>query len=186
MTQARTALNEGNREKARAAYRTAAQTYPTEKLPWQRLSEDYFNAQDYGNAVIAAQEVLQRDGQDNLAHSILAVSGLRLTAGSLLALRQDTTYSVGSRDEAITVARALRDTLGAAALLPPPASNNPAQRLKKPAPSAASVAVPAVVQRQSAAAPSTLPTVVPVAATTLPATKPSSPAPAGNPLDKLK
>ncbi|NML19037.1 tetratricopeptide repeat protein [Azohydromonas caseinilytica] len=140
MTQAKLALSEGNQEKARTAYRAAAQSHPTEKLPWLRLSENYFNAQDYGNAILMAQEALQRDGQDHVAHSILAVSGLRITAGSLVALRQEGSYPVGSRDEAITVARALRDTLGAASLLTPP-SQPSVSRLKKP-----------VVQRPAASA----------------------------------
>lgn len=135
MARAKQAANEGNTEKSRAAYRAAAQNYPTEKAPWLKLSEDYFNAQDYGNAVIAAQEALQRDMQDTLAHSILAVSGLRLTAGSLGALRQDGNLSVGSRDEAISVARALRDALGANSLLTPVPAPATA-RGKKPLPTA--------------------------------------------------
>ncbi|WP_157269470.1 hypothetical protein [Azohydromonas aeria] len=196
--QARTALNEGNREKARAAYRAAAQSHPAEKLPWLRLSEDYFNAQDYGNAVIAAQEALQRDGQDHVAHSILAMSGLRLAAGSLVALRQDTAYPVGSRDEAITVARSLRDALGATALLAPAASGSPANRPRKPAPPPGAAVMPTVpgpataaagagtAHRAAATTPFAAPAVVPVSGTALPAARTAAPAPSGSPLDKLK
>ena len=178
MARARTAVGEGQREKARAAYRAAAQSYPAEKLPWLKLSEDYFHAQDYGNAVLAAQEALQRDGEDSLAHSILAVSGLRLTAGSLVALRQDGGFPVGSRDEAITVARALRDTLGATALLTPAPANNAALRAKK-------LAVPASATTTQRPSPSgASPSIVPTAATSTPAAR--TPTPSGSPFDKLK
>jgi hypothetical protein len=62
--------------------------------------------------VLAGQEVLERDPQDTTANSLLAVSGLRITAGSLKALRKDAEYPVGSREEALAVTRSLRETLG--------------------------------------------------------------------------
>lgn len=172
MGQARIALAEGSQDKARAAYRAAAQSFPAEKLPWLKLAENYFNAQDYGNAVLAAQEALQRDSQDNFAHSVLAVSGLRITAGSLIGLRQEGAYPVGSRDEAITVARALRDTLGATSLLTSPQST--ASRPKKsvmprpPMPAGTVNVLPAVATPGSMARPS------------------ATAVPASNPFDKLK
>jgi hypothetical protein len=199
MARARQAANEGNTEKTRDAYRSAAQNYPTEKMPWLKLSEDYFNAQDYGHAVLAAQEALQRDTQDHLAHSILAVSGLRLTAGSLVALRQEGSLPVGSRDEAISVARALRDTLGATSLLAPPAPANANTRGRKPAPASAATAVstqrpaglataPAAPMAAgvvpTAATPAATPGVAP--ATAPAAARPPAAKPAGNPFDKLK
>ena len=174
MARARTAAGEGQREKARAAYRAAAQSHPTEKLPWLKLAEDYFQAQDYGNAVLAAQEALQRDREDSVAHSVLAVSGLRLTAGSLVALRQEGSYPVGSRDEAITVARALRDTLGATSLLTPAPQNNVAARSKK-------ASAPGAQRPAPAAAGSAF---VPTAATPAPAARGT--AQGGSPFDKLK
>ncbi len=193
MARARQAASEGNTEKTRDAYRSAAQNYPTEKMPWLKLSEDYFNAQDYGHAVLAAQEALQRDTQDSLAHSILAVSGLRLTAGSLVALRQEASLPVGSRDEAISVARALRDTLGATSLLAPPAPANANARARKPAavstqrpaglataPAAPAAATVVPTSATPAATPGVAPAGVPGGART------PAPKPAGNPFDKLK
>lgn len=118
MQQAQTASKEGQRERARQAWRSAAKAYPTQKAPWQRLAEDYFEAADYGNAILAAQEVLQRDDQDTLAHSVLAVSGLRLSTVSLVALRERTNYPVGSREEAVGLTRAMREALGENALVP--------------------------------------------------------------------
>jgi hypothetical protein len=195
MARARLAANEGRPEQARTFYRAAAQNYPAEKLPWLKLSEDYFNAQDYGNAVIAAQEALQRDGQDAIAHSILAISGLRLTGGSLMALRQDSALTVGSRDEAIAMARALRDTLGAASLLAPAVTANTGRPTKKPPPAGASAAGQAAMQRPGmavttgATGSTTGAGIVPTAAMAAPgapAIKPAYAVPAGNPLDKLK
>jgi hypothetical protein len=112
LSQATQAQADGQREKARGFYRDAAKAYPTDKTPWLKLAEDYFAAGDYGNAVLAGQEVLERDPQDTTANSLLAVSGLRITAGSLKALRKDAEYPVGSREEALAVTRSLRETLG--------------------------------------------------------------------------
>ncbi len=130
------AILANDHSKAREAWRAAAKDYPTAKLPWLKLSEDYFNTGDYGNAVLAAQETLQRDPRDRLANSVLAVSGLRLTAGSLAALRADGAYAVGSRDEAVAVTRALRDALGEPVLVPPPEPTPQRKRYVKPARSA--------------------------------------------------
>ena len=160
------ALKEGDHVKARDAWRTAARDYPTAKQPWLKLSEDYFNAADYGNAVLAAQEALQRDPRDRTANSVLAVSGLRLTAGSLAALREDGSYPVGSRSEAVSVTMALREALGEPVLVPPPDS---ASKTKKPVARRAGRPNGA----ESADAPASPP--------------PASPPPAsGNPLNKLK
>ncbi|WP_022980301.1 M48 family metallopeptidase [Ideonella sp. B508-1] len=167
LAQASQAQADGQREKARGFYRDAAKAYPTDKTPWLKLAEDYFAAGDYGNAVLAGQEALERDPQDNTANSLLAVSGLRITAGSLKALRKDAEYPVGSREEALAVTRSLRETLGETALLPivPPGSEPPKPKV--------------VPKRRPATAP---------AATAAPAAPHPAPAATagGNPLDKLK
>jgi tetratricopeptide (TPR) repeat protein len=180
------ARKEGLPEAARSAYREGAKSYPTDKQPWLRLSETYFNAGDYGNAVLAAQEAVQRDPQDSAAHSILAVSGLRITAGSLAALREQSGYPVGSREEALDVTKRLREALGDPSLLPvvaPAAPAAPAARKPRPA-AAPKPAAPA----SAALAASVAPAGAPVAAAkpaAAPAPKPVA-APAANPLDKLK
>ncbi|MGM9485710.1 tetratricopeptide repeat protein [Ideonella sp. YS5] len=175
------AKKDGLHEAARAAYREGAKAYPTDKQPWLRLADDYFGAADYGNAVLAAQEAVQRDPRDNTAHSMLAVSGLRITAGSLVALREQSGYPVGSREEALDVTRRLREALSDPSLLPPaPPETPPAQRKPRPAkpaiapaPPAAGTAVP-----PTAAAPPSPP--APAAGGKAP------PAKGSNPLDKLK
>lgn len=158
------ALKTGDHTAARDAFRAGAKDYPTAKQPWLKLSEDYFNAQDYGNAVLAAQEALQRDPHDRLAHSVLAVSGLRLTAGSLMALREEGAYPVGSRDEALAVTHSLRDALGEPVLVPQADAPAPVVHARRATRTAAAAS--------AAAAPR--------------ATPPATTAAATNPLDKLK
>jgi tetratricopeptide (TPR) repeat protein len=118
MSRGTAAAQSGYSAKAREAWRSAAQNYPAARQPWLKISEDYFNTGDYGNAVIAAQEALQREPYDRFANSIIAVSGLRLAASSLRVLRDENNYAVGSREEAINLTRTLRDALGESALIP--------------------------------------------------------------------
>ncbi|MEK8032534.1 tetratricopeptide repeat protein [Ideonella sp. DXS29W] len=207
-----TARKDGLTEAARSAYRDGAKAYPTDKQPWLRLADSYFQAGDYGNAVLAAQEAAQRDPKDSTAHSLLAVSGLRITAGSLNALREQSGYPVGSREEALDVTRRLREALGDPTLLTPvmqePAPSSQSAR-KRPAPKPTtpaagnSTAATAPAAAPAAPAPAT-PTAAKPAAPTPAAASPkpaaaapasaanpapaSTPAakPAGNPLDKLK
>lgn len=120
--QASKAAADGSREKARETYRIAAKAYPASQVPWLKLAEDYFEAADYGNAILAAQEVLQREANDNVAASLLAVSGLRVSASALQLLRSQKGMAVGTRTEAETMARTLRDVLGETVLVPQPAA----------------------------------------------------------------
>ena len=169
MNRGNAALQAGDHAKARAAWRAAAKDYPTAKEPWLRLAEDSFNTEDYGNAVLAAQEALQRDPHDRMAHSVLAVSGLRLTAGSLQALRDEGTYPVGSRDEAVAVTHALRDALGEPVLVPSDQTSAHPRHVVRAARPANHASAP--------------PEGSPLTASASPA---NATAASGNPLDKLK
>ena len=121
MQEAGQAADAGSKERARDVYRTAAKTYPTSKEPWLKLAEDYFEAANYGQAILAAQEVIQRDPADSLATSVLAVSGLRVSASALSTLRQQQSpLNGGTRSEAEGLARILRDLLGEPVLVPRP------------------------------------------------------------------
>lgn len=170
--QASKAAADGSREKARETYRVAAKAYPASHVPWTKLAEDYFEAADYGNAILAAQEVLQRDANDNVAASLLAVSGLRVSASALQLLRTQKNLATGTRSEAETVARTLREVLGETVLVPQPVtthsaatasppSTKPTTRVRAPA---ATRAQPAPVKKASA----------------------DKPAESSNPFDKLK
>jgi hypothetical protein len=79
------------------------------------LAESYFEAGDYGNAVLAAQEVLQRDGSDGSAAAILTLSGLRVSSAALAGMRQRNSISAGTRSEADVLVKNLRDSLADAA-----------------------------------------------------------------------
>ncbi len=111
---------EGGRERARLIYRDAAKAYPTDKRPWSRLAQSYFDAADYGNAVLAAQEVVQRDPADGTAQGLLAVSGLRISTAALSALRGQNGLNTSTRSEAEDMARNLRAILGETVLVPKP------------------------------------------------------------------
>ena len=119
---------EGNdKERARDTYRTAARLYPSSKEPWLKLAEDYFETANYGQAILSAQEVVQRDPDDNIATSILAVSGLRVSVAALSSMHdQNSKLSGGTRGEAQTLARMLRESLGETELVPQPAPSTTA------------------------------------------------------------
>jgi tetratricopeptide (TPR) repeat protein len=203
MHRGETAQAAGDKDKAREAYRAAAKSDPTSKAPWLRLAEGYFEAADYGNAVLAAQEVLHRDAGDTVAAGILAVSGLRVSTSALGMLRQQSGINAGTRSEAETLARSLREVLGESVLVPrnsAEAASAPVRTRNRAAASAASSAKPvaapavkpvAVVPAVAAAKPAALPpaTIRPVILAA-PAAKPATPAtpaaPAANPFDKLK
>lgn len=132
MQEAGLARASGSGERARELYRAAARTYPTSKEPWLELAEDYFETANYGQAILASQEVLQRDPNDNLATSVLAVSGLRLSASALSLLRQNT-LPPDARGEAEGLARTLREVLGEPVLVPRPAPEVEPTPAPKPA-----------------------------------------------------
>jgi Tfp pilus assembly protein PilF len=176
MHQAETAAAAGDKDKARDAYRAAAKADPTSKLPWVKLAESYFEAGDYGNAVLAGQEVLHRDNTDSVAAGILAVSGLRVSTSALATLRQQNNIAAGTRGEAETLARNLRELLGEPVLVPRPASetNSTGARPRARSAAAANAAAASAASSKPAA----------TAATTAPAAATASRS--GNPFDKLK
>jgi len=118
LQQAQAASQQGLHDKSRRTLREAAMAYPAAKEPWLRLAEDYFRQGDYGNAILAAQEVTQRDARHPLAQSVLAVSGLRVSAQALGELRERASFDVGSRDEAVELTRQMRTHLGEPVLVP--------------------------------------------------------------------
>ncbi len=167
MHQAETAAAAGDTEKARSALRAAAKVDPVSKAPWLELAETYFASDDYGNAILSAQEVLQRDASDSVAASVLAVSGLRVSIQALGTLRQQNNIAAGTRSEAETLARSLRELLGEPVLVPRPVVEEP------PPP-------PPPRRRKRAATPVERPSDTPRAA------PPAKAATATNPFDKLK
>ena len=198
------ARQEGSPARERETYHAAARAYPASKEPWQRLSESYFQAGDYGHAILAAQEVAQRDPADELATGVLAVSGLRVSTSALVTLRQQQKLNTDTRAQAEDVVKSLRELLGEPVLVPKPAepvatpvpARKPVRKPATVAPAAASTTAPAPTKPVPAAAPAApaavaapapKPATTPAAATAAPATtSTAAPTAKANPFDKLK
>jgi hypothetical protein len=170
------AKQEGSVAKERDTYRAAAAAYPTRKEPWGKLAESYFEVNDYGNAILAAQEVLQRDAADPVATSMLAVSGLRVSTTALAALRQQQSLRSDTRAQAEDIVKSLREVLGESVLVPSavvPAAP-PARRIAAPRPTPVPVSGVTAAPAPTAAA-------APAAAASAP--KPAKPV---NPFERLR
>lgn len=113
---------QGKTDEAFDELKVATEIDPASKLPWVRKAQIYFDDRMYGQAITAAQEALQRDNTDLTAKSILAVSGLRVSADALEQLRKADEVKGSTRNEAEAVAKIIRDALGEPILLPPTAA----------------------------------------------------------------
>ncbi len=108
----------GQHEKSQVVLKAAAANYPSEKSPWLQMAQMRFDRGNYSDAIVQAQEALQRDPADKQALSIIAVSGLRLSTRSLAELNQQSSLGGSVRSEAQELARMLRNTLGEDVLVP--------------------------------------------------------------------
>lgn len=124
-------LEKGNREEAVKILDDLAKKNPGRKDPWVRLAKIHFDGENYAQAIVAAEEALQRDNADRTAKSIRAVGGLRVAAQSLADLRGDVELKGDARSDAVGLAKVMRETLGEDVLVPPE------EKKKKPAPTAA-------------------------------------------------
>ena len=172
MASAEEAHRKGGVVEAMGFYEKAAKADPSKKQPWARIAQAQFDARNYGAAITASQEVLQRDTNDVMAKSIMAVSGLRVSANALDQLRLANAVGGSTREEAQVLARIMREALGESIL--PPA---PTVVVTPPADKSAAPRTTPVVKR------ATLPTTATPAAT--PAA-PATPEPKRNPFDALK
>ena len=111
-------LEKGKQEEAVKVLGDLAKRNPGRKEPWVRLAKVHFDAENYALAIVAAEEVLQRDNTDRSAKSIRAVSGLRVAAQSLTDLRGDVELKGDARSDAVGLAKIMRDTLGEDVLVP--------------------------------------------------------------------
>jgi hypothetical protein len=127
----------GSTAKAQELLQAAAAAHPASKEPWLRLAQMHFDAKDYGHAIAAADQALQRDANDVLAASTLVVSGLRVSTGAVATLRQSSVASgvpADSRAEATQLAIKLNDAMGGPVLVlrDPPSGQKPAGNAGKP------------------------------------------------------
>ncbi len=102
----------GQKEKAVGIWKQASTFYPTDKAPWTNIAQTKFEAGQYGEAIVSAQEILVRDPNDKLANSIIATSGLRLATRSLGELSRQNGLVGPLRTESQDLAKLLRETLG--------------------------------------------------------------------------
>lgn len=131
MAQANSAHSTGQIDKANELLKEAASAYPADKMPWVRLAQIAFEQARYGDAIVHALEALERDSKDQIAHSLVAVSGLRLSSKALGELRGSSELSGSVRQEAQELARVLRESIGESVLVPqvkPGAAAKPANR----------------------------------------------------------
>ena len=130
LADADTVAKGGDQDRAIALYQQLSKTDPTREEPWSRIAQIQFTQGHYGQAIVAAQEALQRDQTDRQAKSVLAVAGLRVATQSLGELRQDASLAGDAKTDAQALAKELRDTLGEATLFPPDESDKPAVKKK--------------------------------------------------------
>ncbi len=119
MGKAAAADSAGQKEAAIALWKQAAAAYPADKDPWTRMAQTKYEAGQYGEAIVNAQEILVRDPNDQLANSIIAISGLRLSTRALSDLSRQNNLSGSLRTESQDLAKLLRESLGEQVLVPP-------------------------------------------------------------------
>jgi hypothetical protein len=179
LEEAATARKQGQIPQALKLLNDAAAAHPGDKSPWLQIAQIHFDQSNYGAAIVAAQEVVQRDNTDTVARSIMAVSGLRVSADALAHLRQANAVNGSTRTEAEAVAKIIRDSVGEPVLVPPPAVAT------KPAP-ARRARLPARPAPSAEGAPLSGPAAAPSATPARPSAPAAKPAASRNPLDALK
>ena len=100
-----------------SAFELAAKADPTRKEPWVRIAQLQFDQNRYARAIVAAEEVLQRDPDDLVADGVLTVAGFRIANESLQRLDgRGALASETAQREAQTLVTTLRSTMGDAIL----------------------------------------------------------------------
>lgn len=112
LEQAAAAAKVGKNEDAVAVLKSAASIYPADKTVWLRIAQLSFDCQEYGEAITNARKVLERDPDDIVAHSLVAVSGLRVSSKALADLASKKKVTGDVRDAAQDLARILRASIG--------------------------------------------------------------------------
>lgn len=120
MSRAEASVAAGQVEAGLATLDEAAKADTTRKEPWHRIAQLQFDAQNYGRAAVAAEEVLKRDPNDLTADSILTVSALRIAVQAVARLQGRAGSAGSARSEAEKLAQQMRDSLGEDVLIPKP------------------------------------------------------------------
>ncbi|WP_229501958.1 hypothetical protein [Massilia cellulosiltytica] len=125
LAKATEASTAGRKEDAVTLWKEAAAAYPADKAPWSSIAQTRYDAGQYGEAIVSAQEVLVRDPNDRLANSIIAISGLRLSTRALADLSRQNNLSGSIKTESQDLAKLLRESLGEQVLVPAPVPATP-------------------------------------------------------------
>ncbi|APA67600.1 MULTISPECIES: hypothetical protein [unclassified Janthinobacterium] len=119
MGDADAAARAGQYERAMTLLRKGGVSFPADKAPWLQMAQMTFDRGQYGNAIGHALEALERDPEDKVANSIVAVSGLRLSGKALADLSRQNNLNGSLRSEAQDLAKLLRVSIGEEVLVPP-------------------------------------------------------------------
>ncbi|MEG1323710.1 MAG: hypothetical protein RSD99_02395, partial [Janthinobacterium sp.] len=119
MSDADAAARAGQYERAMTLLRGGGSSYPADKAPWLQMAQMKFDRGQYGDAIGHALEALERDPDDKVANSIVAVSGLRLSGKALADLSRQNNLNGSLRSEAQDLAKLLRASIGEDVLVPP-------------------------------------------------------------------
>lgn len=129
MAQAEAKVGAVGPDVAIAAFGEAAKIDPTRKEPWVRIAQLQFDRKNYAHAIVAAEEVLQRDPDDLVADGVNTVAGFRIANESLQRLqRSGALASETARKEAAMLAATLRSTMGDSILAPEKPKRSSARR----------------------------------------------------------
>ncbi len=143
LSEAETAQKAGQNGRALTLLKEASEAYPAEKMPWLRMAQLRYETNSYGEAILSAQEALERDPDDSVANSIVAVSGLRLASRALADLTHRNHLNGTIKSEAQDLAKLLKDALGEVNLVPrPPAKPKEPKISASGTPAAAAVKKP--------------------------------------------
>jgi len=118
MAGAEAAIKAGRNGDAVAGLASAIAAFPLEKAPRLRMAQMQFEWHNYGETITHAQAVLQRDPDDLLAHSLVAVSGLRVSSKALTDLATKNKLTGDVRSEAQDLAKLLRANIGGDIIVP--------------------------------------------------------------------
>lgn len=117
LAKAAQAASAGQNAQALTLWKAASSAHPADKTAWGHLAKSKFDAAQYGEAIVNAQEVLVRDPNDRAANTIIATSALRLARGALADLGRQGGMPVTLQKDALDVARVLRESAGRTELM---------------------------------------------------------------------
>ncbi|QYF93500.1 hypothetical protein KY495_23055 [Massilia sp. PAMC28688] len=118
LAQAEAALAARQEARAIGILKQATLAFPREKAPWLRAAQVSFDCHQYGEAITFAQAALERDPDDIKAHSIAAVSGLRVSSQALRDLAHKNNVTGPVKTEAQQLAKLLRTSIGGDIIVP--------------------------------------------------------------------